>query len=122
LTPLYYFHGNDGANPGARVMFAANGTLFGTTELGGHGNCVFFGSGCGIVFNLKPSATVCKSALCPWTATVLYEFTGHSDGGEPGTGDLNFDQSGNVYGTTVYGGYTGDSCPASNRGCGVAFD
>jgi uncharacterized repeat protein (TIGR03803 family) len=122
LTPLYSFHGNDGANPGARVMFAANGTLFGTTELGGHGNCVFFGSGCGIVFNLKPSATVCKSALCPWTATVLYEFTGHSDGGEPGTGDLNFDESGNVYGTTVYGGYTGDSCPASNRGCGVAFE
>lgn len=122
LTPLYSFHGNDGANPLARVMFGANGTLYGTTQIGGHGNCAFFASGCGIVFNLRPSATVCKTALCPWTATVLYEFTGLSDGGEPGTGDLNFDRSGNIYGTTVYGGYTGDSCPATNRGCGVAFE
>ena len=122
LTPLYSFHGNDGANPAARVMFGVNGTLYGTTQIGGHGNCAFFGSGCGLVFDLKPSATVCKTALCPWTASVLYEFTGLSDGGEPGTGDLNFDQSGDVYGTTVNGGYTGDSCPASNRGCGVDFE
>jgi uncharacterized repeat protein (TIGR03803 family) len=122
LTPLYSFHGYDGANPLARVMFGANGTLYGTTESGGHGNCAFLGSGCGIIFNLKPPATVCKTAVCPWTATVLYEFTGLTDGGEPGTGDLNFDQSGNVYGTTVYGGYTGDSCPASSQGCGVVFE
>ena len=34
------------------------------------------GYGCGTVFNLKPPATVCKTALCPWTETVLYRFAG----------------------------------------------
>ena len=101
LTPLYSFvGGRDGAYPDGRVAIARDGTLFGTTNEGGNSGC---GSiGCGTVFQLKPSASAPKSALAPWTHTVLYTFTG-SDGAHP-QGDLTFDQSGNIYGTAEYGG------------------
>ena len=47
---------------------------------------------------------VCKSALCFWTETPLYQFSGSSDGANPGYGQLTFDQAGNLYGTTIFGG------------------
>jgi uncharacterized repeat protein (TIGR03803 family) len=103
LSPLYNFAGgNDGVSPSAGVIIGPDGTLFGTTMMGGGGGC--FGRGCGIVFNLRPPASVCKSALCPWTETVLYRFTGGNDGGNPGSGNLIFDHAGNIYGTTQRGG------------------
>ncbi len=60
--------------------------------------------GCGTVFRLSPPPAACKSATCPWTETLLYRFTGGSDGGYPGLGDLTFDHAGNLYGTTYNGG------------------
>jgi uncharacterized repeat protein (TIGR03803 family) len=51
--------------------------------------------------------TSCKTALCPWTETVLYRFTGGSDGGNPQNGDLLIDPSGILYGTTYFGGAYG---------------
>jgi len=97
---LYTFTGgNDGETPTGRMVFGPDGSLYGTTAFGGGGNCTF-GQGCGTVFNLKPPATACKSALCPWTETILYHFTGGNDGMWPQLGDLTFDQSGNIYGTT----------------------
>ena len=50
--------------------------------------------------NSRRPANICGSLSCPWTNTVLYRFTGRSDGGVPGQGDLTFDNAGNVYGTT----------------------
>jgi len=101
LGLLYSFTGrDDGGAPIARVVFGPNGSLYGTTEFGGR-NC---GSGCGVVFNLRPSALACKSALCPWSQTVIYRFSGFNDGANPGFGDLTFDQAGNIYGTTIFGG------------------
>jgi hypothetical protein len=39
---------------------------------------------------------------------VIYRFTGGaSDGTNPGNGDLVFDQAGNIYGTTLLGGFSG---------------
>lgn len=97
---LYTFTGgNDGQSPTDRMVFGPDGSLYGTTTFGGGGNCVF-DQGCGTVFNLRPPATVCKSVLCTWSETVLYRFTGVNDGMWPQLGDLIFDQSGNVYGTT----------------------
>ena len=58
----------------------------------------------GTVFNLRPPAVPCKTALCPWTETVLYSFQGFTDGVEPTFGDLVFDAAGNIYGTTPHGG------------------
>jgi uncharacterized repeat protein (TIGR03803 family) len=109
FTPLYSFQGgNDGANPEARVTVGPDGNLYGTTAGGG-------GSGWGTVFKLQPSPTACKTALCPWTETVLYRFSGGSDGGYP-LAELVFDHAGNLYGTATYGG--DQNC---YDGCGVVY-
>ena len=97
LTPIYTFSGPDGSNPQARVIVGPDGSLYGTTIYGGDANE-------GTVFNLRPPASACKSALCPWTETVLHSFQGFTDGAEPTFGDLVFDGAGNIYGTTPHGG------------------
>ena len=103
FSPLYSFGSqeHDGNSPFARVLFGPNGLLYGTTPLGGTENE-------GTVFSLQPPATACKTVLCPWIETVLYSFTGGADGRSPFFGDLAFDQAGNIYGTTVGGGSSGD--------------
>jgi uncharacterized repeat protein (TIGR03803 family) len=88
----------------------AAGNLYGTTYYGGNNGCG--NGGCGVVFELSPSNG-------SWTETVLYTFTGGSDGSKPLTG-LIFDQDGNLYGTTAYGG-TG-SCNVFWPGCGTIFE
>ncbi len=111
---LYSFAGgNDGEQPEARVVLGRDGALYGTTVAGGNAGCN--GSGCGMVFNLKPLPTPCKTALCPWTETVLYRFSGGGDGGDSNS-EVTFDQGGNIYGTTVLGG---PDC--FFRGCGVVY-
>ncbi len=112
FTVLYAFSGPDGQYPEARVIIGPDGNLYGTTSEGG-------ASGHGEVFRLQPPPTVCKAVLCPWTETVLYSFTGGSDGDAPTYGDLNFDQAGNIYGTTPSGGNT--SCN-DGYGCGVVYE
>jgi uncharacterized repeat protein (TIGR03803 family) len=92
-TVLYAFKGAPGDGEGPYVGLIADkaGNLYGTTELGGTSNA-------GVVFKLAPDGT----------ETVLYTFTGHSDGGRPFAGLLS-DKAGNLYGTTSRGG-------ASNEG------
>src|ERR1039458_1245377 len=98
LSTLYQFRaGNDGAGPVSRVIFGPNGRLYGTTEVGGIG-CTD-NTGCGTVFSLAPPITVCRSIICSWTETVLYRFTGASDGANP-LSEVVFDRGGNLYGTT----------------------
>lgn len=97
FSPLYTFHNVDGCAPEARLVFGPDGSLYGTTYEGGTGFS-------GVVFNLRPPAASCGTVLCPWTETVLYTFTGGTDGGNPSDGDLVFDAAGNIYGTTVMNG------------------
>src|SRR5271169_2130100 len=52
------------------------------------------------------------------TFTVLQSFTGGADGAGPVAG-LTIDGAGNLYGTTLQGGYLG--APCQNGGCGTAF-
>ena len=112
LTPLYTFQGgSDGAYPGASVVIGTSGILYGTTSLGGNPGCAA-GMGCGTVYQLQPQSRACHSVLCPWTKTVLYRFTGEQDGANPAYGQLAFDHSGNIYGTTGGGG---------NNGSGVVY-
>lgn len=105
FAPLYKFAGgNDGDNP-AGLVFGSNGTIYGTTNgggAGGGGGCNLLG--CGTVFNLRPSQRAPRSVLEPWTETVLYRFQGAPDGSAPENGNLVFDQTGNLYGTTYEGG------------------
>ncbi len=104
LSTLYTFQGGaDGAVPYSGVTIGSDGSLYGTTEVGGTG-CS--GIGCGTVYKLRPPPTACKAASCPWTKTVLYQFTG-PDGTNPLYGNLVFDQAGNLYGTTEAGGTNG---------------
>ncbi|MGA2906032.1 MAG: choice-of-anchor tandem repeat GloVer-containing protein [Candidatus Korobacteraceae bacterium] len=113
LDPLHTFIGTDGALPQARVIFGPDGNLYGTTTNGGL-------PGYGTIFRLQPSANACKTALCPWTETVLYSYQGGNDGESPQYGDLVFDQAGNIYGTTWGGGNHEGFC--TEYGCGTVFE
>ena len=75
----------------ARVIFGPDGSLYGTTYWGGGYPCPA-GNGCGTVFKLTPPARTSPAAMEGWTETVLYRFTGGSDGAYPYFGDLLFDQ------------------------------
>lgn len=98
FTPLYSFKGydGDGAVPYARVVRDSNGLIYGSTVAGG-------GTNDGTIFQLRPSATPPASVMSPWTERQLYSFTVGNDGFGP-QGDLVFDRSGNLYGTTNAGG------------------
>ena len=122
LNPLYNFAGgNDGAGAIGRMVFGPDGSLYGVTVSGGGGTCSVYGyTGCGTIFNVKPQPTRPRTVLDPWNETVLYRFTGGNDGAYPYDGDLLFDQAGNIYGTTIYGGAGGGgSCSGSN--CGTVY-
>jgi len=96
-TVLHSFAGgSDGSYPQAGLIMDKKGNLYGTTPYGG-GIAGCEGYGCGTIFKLAPNGT----------ETVLYSFTGGSDGSEPVAG-LIMDSSGNLYSTTYGGGADGD--------------
>jgi uncharacterized repeat protein (TIGR03803 family) len=90
-TVLYSFTGGtDGGSPAAGLVRDSAGNLYGTTIYGG----IYAGyDGNGVVFKLDTTGH----------ETVLYAFTGGADGGTPSSG-LTLDATGNLYGTTLYGG------------------
>jgi uncharacterized repeat protein (TIGR03803 family) len=89
-TVLYSFTGGaDGANPYASLLPDSAGNVYGTTASGG-------ASGYGVVFKVSKTGT----------ETVLYSFTGGTDGATP-YGRLIRDSAGNFYGTTYDGGAYG---------------
>jgi uncharacterized repeat protein (TIGR03803 family) len=93
-TVLYSFQGQpDGWNPIAGLVRDPAGNFYGTTLRGG-------AYGAGTVFELDTTGK----------ETVLYSFTGGSDGASPYAGLIR-DSSNNLYGTAVGGG----------RGFGVVF-
>ena len=93
FTTIYEFRGGsvDGNFPTASVTIARDGSLYGTTWDGyynGQRSCENVNThfGCGIVFNLKPPTTACKTALCFWTETISFAFPGINQGGGSGPG------------------------------------
>jgi uncharacterized repeat protein (TIGR03803 family) len=100
---IYSFGGgNDGEYLDTELVVDAAGNLYGTTVQGGLHNS-------GTVFQLSPSGG-------GWIHTVLYDFTGGLDGGEPYKG-VTLDAAGNLYGTAV----TGGNGPCEG-GCGVTYE
>jgi uncharacterized repeat protein (TIGR03803 family) len=92
---LHNFSDKDGANPYSSLIADAAGNLYGTTSDGGSLTCT---SGCGTVFELTPKVGG------GWTEKTLHRFTENGmDGVNPFAG-LVFDASGNLYGTTGFGG------------------
>ena len=89
-SPIYQFTGgSDGQISNGGVVFDHSGNLYGTTVSGGASNF-------GTVFQLTPSES-------GWTHKVIYNFLNQGDGELPASGVI-FDASGNLYGTTVFGG------------------
>jgi uncharacterized repeat protein (TIGR03803 family) len=96
LKVLYAFAGgSDGAGPPAGLIRDKAGNFYGTTRNGGGSGCDNYG--CGTVFRLAPDGH----------ETVLYAFTGGSDGGEP-YGGVIVDGAGSLCGTTITGGIDND--------------
>jgi uncharacterized repeat protein (TIGR03803 family) len=91
-TVLYNFKGGtDGSNPASALIFNSTWkTLYGTTPLGGASS---FGTVFKLTINAKGTA---------WTESILYSFTGRSDGGKPYSGLAL--RSNSLYGTTLDGG------------------
>lgn len=107
---LHSFQNNssDGQSPQAGLL-SAKGVLFGTTAVGGGGNCPL-PSICGTVFSFD---------LATNTEEVLHSFcskTNCTDGAAPG--DLT-ESKGILYGTTGLGGNNYADC--SQGGCGTVF-
>jgi len=98
---LYALNGtSDGADVQG-LTFGADGNLYGAAGLGGDLGCGH--GGCGTVFELKRPAQQGGK----WRFRVLYTFDGSGgNGAEPFAG-VTFDQKGNLYGTTNYGGTFG---------------
>ena len=99
-TLLYSFTGGaDGSSPHGDLARDKAGNLYGSTVYGGGTGCG--GPGCGTVFELDPSGK----------ETVLYSFTGGTDGSSPWVG-LYRDKAGTLYGTASSGGISS---------CGTVF-
>jgi uncharacterized repeat protein (TIGR03803 family) len=87
-TVLYDFpEPANGSNPTSGVIFDKAGSLYGTAG-GGSSSC---SGGCGVVYQLTPTATG------KWKYRLLHKFTGQ-DGGYPGGGVVR-DTKDNLYGT-----------------------
>ena len=93
---LYNFQdtGGDGTQPSSNLIFDGSGNLYGTTTLGG-------ATGAGTVFQLTPASPF-------WNENILYGQFGLPNGEDP-WGGVIFDPAGNLYGTTSYGNYYGDT-------------
>jgi len=85
---------DDGYGFNASLTLDKAGNLYGTTEWGGGGPPY---SG-GVVFRLVPNPDG------SWTYSKLHAFQGNPDGRLPIDNGVVFDEAGNLYGQTAYGG------------------
>jgi len=84
----------EGGAPYGGVLLGTSGQLYVTVTTGGT-------LGAGAVLEFTPPVTKGE----PWTETILYSFTGASDGSEPFAGVVL--NNGSLYGTTSFDGASG---------------
>jgi uncharacterized repeat protein (TIGR03803 family) len=104
---LVSFNYGDGAVPYSSLIADGSGNLFGTTEYGG-------ASGDGTVFEIAKTTTTTSGYAS--TPATLVSFN-YGDGADP-FGGLIADGSGNLFGTTVEGGASGDGTVFEIAGSG----
>ncbi len=110
---IYKFNGGaDGHEPRARLLREkSTGILYGTTYSGGTSKNF------GTVFRLTPTS----AAQTSFTESIVYRFTGGSDGANP-QGGLIFDSNAGVLlGMTSREGNKLGQCSQDSRGCGTVF-
>jgi uncharacterized repeat protein (TIGR03803 family) len=108
-TFLYEFTGEpDGSVPIGGLVFGQDGNIYGSTQYGGGQDNP------GTIYELTPSGG-------GWTETVLYRFTGGSDGSY--INGIIMGPDGNFYGTALYGGdgNRGTVFELARSGSGWAF-
>ncbi|HXM43049.1 MAG TPA: choice-of-anchor tandem repeat GloVer-containing protein [Bryobacteraceae bacterium] len=114
-----FYQGGTGVDPEAAPILAGDGTLYGTTELGGYvtqgSTCAQIARGCGTVYQvLPPSAPGGK-----WTETAIYRFTDRYGDAFP-LGGVVMGANGALYGVTS--GSPNGSYGTCDRGCGAVFE
>lgn len=93
---LYTFtNGTDGSAPSPGMIVDAHGNLFGTAYQGGGGSGVTNG-------------TVYELSARSGALTVLHKFAGGTSDGSGPNANLVMDPAGNLYGSTISGGSTGN--------------
>jgi uncharacterized repeat protein (TIGR03803 family) len=90
LAVLHLFDGTDGQDARGGLTLGTDGMFYGGTFLGGLDSY-------GTVFKMTPSGEL----------TTIHNFTGADDGGYPGAPPIE-GSDGNFYGTSSYGGKTGN--------------
>jgi uncharacterized repeat protein (TIGR03803 family) len=114
LTTIHSFpsNGSDGQEPYPQhLAIDSHGAVYGTTVTGGSTQSEW-----GTVLQLVPPANPGGA----WTENMIYTFQGWyptGDGAQPQSGVV-FDQNGNLYGTTYFGG-NGQAC---GGGCGIVYE
>jgi uncharacterized repeat protein (TIGR03803 family) len=103
---IHAFTGSDGASPQSALVLGKNGAIYGTTVDGGAANI-------GTVFRLARHNHT-------WTETVLYSFTGSTDGALPHGAPLISTQ-GVIYGTAAAGGSDGNGVVYALTPSGTGF-
>lgn len=100
-TVLYSFTcGGAGYSPDSKLVFDAQGNLFGTAQ--------------DVVFELIPQANG------TWKEVTLHVFNGAPDGWSLSSGVV-LDSSGNIWGTTTSGGTGRCEYAPSTPGCGIVY-
>jgi len=105
FTVIHNFNfqgGTDGYLPTGPLLLMADGSLYGTTLSGGS-------DGAGTVYKIDANGN----------ESILYSFTGGSNGFSPESGVIA-DGQGNLYGTTPVGGQHSSLCDGGT--CGVVFE
>jgi uncharacterized repeat protein (TIGR03803 family) len=88
----------DGSGPEAGPIIGSDGKIFGTTYVGGGNDIDFSGAGGGTVYELAGNSFQTLHRFC--------SLANCADGEYPAT-ELRIDSSGNLYGTTQFGGKFG---------------
>jgi uncharacterized repeat protein (TIGR03803 family) len=111
-TVLHSFVGTDGYAPNPGLTADGNGSLFGTTSIGGASGAY----SCGTIYRLMPAILGQPKT----TFKTLYKFPADLSLGCHPTGPLLIDKNGSLWGTTLDGGPATATCGCSH-GSGTVF-